>query len=266
MFLVRDSDCYPLQLTNRARFAFCSRRRWFLAARRSTVAKIGQGESTDTLMTQSPEVAYATVATPAHRKQFGQYFTPPRVASLMASWSLGNDPRSILDPAIGTGALVRACIDAGTSAAIVAYEKDAQIIKYCDVPSRVEVRHQDFLLCESPERFDAVVMNPPYVRHREFEGYESVRTALSLRTGYIIPPSANMYIYFSVKATLKLNAAGRAALLIPTEWMNSNFGVSFKKYLLERGLLREIVLFSGCSNVFEDALTTASVLLIEMPR
>lgn len=215
----------------------------------------------------SAEAQYAAVASNAHRKKFGQYFTPNNVSALMADWVLACDPKTILDPAIGTGALVRACIDRGTKASIVAYEKDDQIIQYCDVPlGRVALRNEDFLLNNDEAKFDAVVMNPPYVRHREFEGYEAVRADLSLRSRHVIPQSANMYIYFSVKAILSLADGGRAALLIPTEWMNANFSASFKKYLISGDLLREIVLFSGCSNVFEDALTTASVLLIEKPR
>ena len=219
------------------------------------------------VVTAMAEAAYAASASPKHRKQFGQYFTPPALASLMANWCLENNPRSVLDPAVGTGALVRAFIDAGASAQFVAYEKDESIADYCDVPpERVTLRREDFLLCQREEYFDAVTMNPPYIRHREFEGYEATRATLSLSTGHIIPPSANLYIYFSVKAALKLKHGGRAAFLIPTEWMNSNFGLSFKNYLLQSDLLREIVLFSGCSNVFEGALTTASVLLIERTK
>jgi hypothetical protein len=47
--------------------------------------------------------------------------------------------------------------------------------------------------------------------------------------------------------------------------MNANFAAKFKEFLLREAdpVLKELVLFSGCSNIFEDALTTASVLLVE---
>ena len=92
------------------------------------------------------------------------------------------------------------------------------------------------------------------------------RADISLKAGYIIPKSANLYIYFATKAALQLNPGGRAAFLLPTEWMNANFSPLFKRFLLERDLIREMVLFSGCSTIFDGALTTASLMLLERPR
>jgi methylase of polypeptide subunit release factors len=106
-------------------------------------------------------------------------------------------------------------------------------------------------------------MNPPYIRHREIEGYDKERARISLDSKCIIPKSANLYIYFSVKALTLLSKGGRAALLIPGEWMSANFAASFKEFLVRSALLKEIVLFSNCSNVFDDALTTASILLCQ---
>jgi adenine-specific DNA-methyltransferase len=45
--------------------------------------------------------------------------------------------------------------------------------------------------------------------------------------------------------------------------MSANFAIGLKKYLLDRNLLHALVTFSNCSNIFSDALTTASVVLIE---
>lgn len=98
------------------------------------------------------------------------------------------------------------------------------------------------------------------------EGYEDTRAEISLKSGFLIPKFANLYVYFTVRAALQLRPGGRAAVLIPTEWMNANFSATFKRFLLDAGLLREIVLFSGCSNIFADALTTASILLLEKTR
>ena len=106
-------------------------------------------------------------------------------------------------------------------------------------------------------------MNPPYIRHRELTGYDDARARLSLKAGFVIPKSANLYVYFVVKACLHLVSGGRGAFLIPTEWMNANFSSSFKKFLISEGGLNQIVMFSGCSNIFQDALTTASILLVE---
>lgn len=41
-----------------------------------------------------------------HRKQYGQFFTPPPIAELMMNWILVANPRAILDPAAGPGIFI----------------------------------------------------------------------------------------------------------------------------------------------------------------
>jgi type I restriction-modification system DNA methylase subunit len=211
------------------------------------------------------EAAYAQVTDPSHRKQFGQFFTPRTVASLMADWVTGKPTIRALDPAMGTGVLVRALLDRGVTSKITGYELDSHIASHSGLLAHPNVRviQSDFLRSKTERQFDAIVMNPPYIRHRELEGLDDVRAKLSTESGFIIPKSANLYIYFAVKAAMNLLPKGRAALLIPTEWMNANFSTNFKRFLLERKLLKELVIFSGCSNIFGDALTTASILFLE---
>lgn len=223
------------------------------------------GPSTrDLIPDPRPEERYARVATQAHRRAFGQFFTPPNVAALMADWIAGASPDMILDPALGTGILTRAALCRCPKAQIVAFEVDAQILAHSDVgnEAQVKIRKENFLGAPYDE-YDAIIMNPPYIRHRELEGHDDARAGISLRAGFVIPKSANLYVYFVVKSCLQLRRGGRGAFLIPSEWLNANFSTSFKRFLLSDGGLSELVLFSGCSTIFQDALTTASVLLVE---
>lgn len=212
----------------------------------------------------SAEERYSQAATANHRKAFGQFFTPPRVAAMMADWVADVNPRTIIDPCLGTGVLTRAALERCEDANIIAFEVDEQILHYADVgvPERVTLRIENYLYAEV-EPCDAIIMNPPYIRHRELEGYDVARSRISLDAGFVIPKSANLYVYFVLKACLQLRQGGRGAFLIPGEWLNANFSSALKRYLLNDGGLREVVLFSGCSTIFKDALTTASVLLVE---
>lgn len=49
------------------------------------------------------ESKYIAETSLTHRKDYGQFFTPPSVAQLMAKWVLKADPKTILDPAFGLG-------------------------------------------------------------------------------------------------------------------------------------------------------------------
>jgi len=212
----------------------------------------------------SAEERYARAASPEHRKTLGQFFTPPKVAALMADWIAGTNPNVIIDPALGTGILTRAALRRCPTANVTAFEVDDRILAYSDVgrPERVNIRRENFLYT-SFEQCDAIIMNPPYIRHRELEGYDEARSQISLNAGFVIPKSANLYVYFVVKCCLQLRRGGRGSFLIPSEWLNANFSIDFKRFLLGNGGLSQLVLFSGCSTIFQDALTTASVLLVE---
>jgi type I restriction-modification system DNA methylase subunit len=227
-------------------------------------AALGRGYSQEV---DSPERRYAAKAAPEHRKRFGQFFTPPQLASLMADWICCGSHSQVLDPAMGTGVLTRAVLERSSTAHVTAYEIDQAVASYSPEQrsARVQLRYADYMHEGFDLDFDAAILNPPYIRHREMLGYDGARAQISAKSGYVIPKSANLYVYFVMKSVLQVRPGGRIAALIPTEWMNANFADSFKQFLLHRDLLKEIVLFSGCSNIFEDALTTASVLLLEVP-
>ena len=206
------------------------------------------------------EADYAAQVDPAHRKALGQFFTPPRLAALMADWVAGADPALILDPAMGAGVLTRAALARCPDARLVAYERDEAVLRAAD-SGTAEIRHADFLRGDW-DLYDAIVMNPPYIRHRDLRDHGTLRAQISARAGFAIPKSANLYVDFVVKAACQLRRGGRGAFLIPGEWMNANFARGFKQFLLGEGGLREVVLFSG-ADVFDDALTTASILMVE---
>lgn len=208
------------------------------------------------------EADYAAQAAPDHRKALGQFFTPPRLAALMADWVAGAQPRIILDPAMGAGVLTRAAQARCPDAQVVAYERDAAILRAAEA-GQAQVRHENFLRA-GWEEYDGVVMNPPYIRHRELRDHGALRAEIGARAGYVLPKSANLYVDFVVKAACQLRRGGRGAFLIPGEWMGANFARGFKQFLLGPGGLQQVVLFSQ-RHVFDDALTTASILLVQRP-
>jgi type I restriction-modification system DNA methylase subunit len=233
---------------------------------RNSYARVApQGEQPECVTPHlTPEQHYAAFASADHRKALGQFFTPPRVADLMADWIGGIRPTTVLDPAMGTGVLTRAVRSRCPGIEVTAYEIDPEIMSYSQLQgiSGLTVHNKSYLSADY-EMYDGIIMNPPYIRHREIEGYETERGKISVKSGFIIPKSANLYVYFVVKACLQIKKGGRGAFLIPTEWMNANFSTGFKKFLLKKGGLSQIVIFSGCSNIFQDAITTASVLLVD---
>lgn len=77
--------------------------------------------------------AYLDAAPADHRRLHAQVFTPPALAAVMADWVCAKAPRTVLDPALGTGVLARAVARRLPEAEITAFEIDPR-------PSR-PVRH-----------------------------------------------------------------------------------------------------------------------------
>ena len=55
---------------------------------------------------------------------------------------------------------------------------------------------------------------------------------------------------------------GRAAFILPWEFLNAGYGGRIKAYLLEAGVLRHAVVFDSARGVFAGAVTTACILLL----
>jgi len=217
----------------------------------------------------APESSYSSAVPFGHRRRYAQFFTPPKIASLMAEWALAGGTQSLLEPAAGMGILVRAALMRKPDVRVTVFEKDPVILRAFlgTHPNlgQIEVILGDFLTTDLLSTFDAVLMNPPYLRHHDLSYGFDIFAEFSQNYGIEVSKLSNSYLLFTLKVTMSLSPGGRAAIIIPTEWMNANFGSAMKAFLVKRDLLREIIYFSNCSEIFDDALTTACVLLIERP-
>lgn len=217
----------------------------------------------------SPEEVYASTVPLSHRRRYAQFFTPPRVAKLMAEWAITSQTKTVLEPAVGMGSLVRAALERNQNILITAFEKDPIILRsFLDLhhsTSHIDPIFSDFLTYDLKSNYDAVLMNPPYLRHHDLDYDFDIFKLFGKLHDLKLSRLSNSYLLFTLKAATALRPGGRASIIIPTEWMNANFGASMKDFLVGRGYLREMVYFSSCSNIFEDALTTASILFLERP-
>jgi adenine-specific DNA-methyltransferase len=222
------------------------------------------------LSADTPEDDYTASVSESHRKSFAQFFTPPAVAEFMARWVTGNeDCRTILDPAVGLGIFFRviAKIKRGRGYKYAGYEIDPVIMREAaslfasSSDIQVELNLSDYLFNGWHEKYDGIICNPPYFK---FQDYKSRREGLSefqSRLGVKLSGFTNIHSMFLLKSLRQLTTGGRAAFLVPFEFLNADYGTTIKKHLLESGMLRYVILFSPKETVFANALTTACILL-----
>ena len=209
------------------------------------------------------------------RNRMGQFATPTELALEILEYASkrmdGTPDVRFLDPAIGTGSFFSALLevfptDRVTSA--VGYELDSH---YGEPAARLwhdtilDLHLEDFTLATPSSekgRFNLLICNPPYVRHHHIQGMEKRRLKALVREACRIDINglAGLYCYFLGLSHQWMEEGGLAGWLIPSEFMDVNYGVSVKRYLLDRVNLLHIHRFDPNEVQFGDALVSSSVV------
>ena len=211
----------------------------------------------------------------SERNRMGQFATPTGLAVEIlryakARLSRGENVRFI-DPAIGTGSFYSALLDVFPKARIseaVGYEIDRH---YGEPAAKLwgdtglDIRFEDFTRANTPEnaqKFNLLICNPPYVRHHHISNGEKQR--LKMKTwdacGVDFNSLGGLYCYFLGLSHPWMKNGGLAGWLIPSEFMGVNYGISVKRYLLDKVTLLHIHRFDPSDVQFGDALVSSAVV------
>ena len=119
-----------------------------------------------------------------------------------------------------------------------------------------------------PERFDAIVCNPPYTRHHHLpETYKSFwADAMQREYGLRLSRFSSLFAYFFVQATRMLSPTGRMAFITPATVFEATYSRQVKEFMHRQLHLRAIVTFDETMSVFEGVDTAACITLVEGPQ
>ena len=205
------------------------------------------------------------------RNVMGQFSTPyPLALDIMKLMRgiVGRDDVSFLEPSIGTGVFYSAfCEVFGMNGQhALGFEIDEHYFSpACKLwkDYRIEMRKADFLLQTPDGLFDMIVANPPYVRHHYIEqSYkERIRAEVRQRAGQSVSGLAGLYCYFMMLSTSWLHKGGVSCWLVPSEFMDVNYGEAVKEYLLDNVELLLIHRFDAENSMFPDALVSSCVVV-----
>lgn len=212
------------------------------------------------------EKEYAGVVGLEHRKRFAQFFTPEAIADFMARWVLGGRKKAdVLEPAFGLGAFSRSLFKQNPKVRVVGYEADATIYNYAaenvaQAGSNVLLYNEDYLRASWEDKYDGIICNPPYLKFHDYDN-ASLVPLVNEQLGIRLNGFTNLYTLFLLKSISQLRDEGRMAYIVPSEFLNSDYGVEVKRALLRSGVLRHVVVVDFTQCAFDDALTTACILL-----
>jgi len=193
----------------------------------------------------------------------GQIFTRRLVADYMVSLFTLDSDSLVLDPCFGEGVFIDS-IRQNTDFSINGYEIDKSLfLEYKEIGERIGLYNSDYLLNKSSIKYDGIIMNPPYIRHEKIDDLEHLGiTKRFLQKEDIfrnLPKTANLYMYFIVKAISQLKDNGELIVIFPANWLTTKSGVKFKNFLEEECSIIKRIHVGG--RAFEkDALVDVVVL------
>jgi adenine-specific DNA-methyltransferase len=200
-------------------------------------------------------------------RSLGQVPTPPPVAKLMARWVMSIHPHSVMDPAAGLGSLLYECHRLDPQAKLTGIEQDRDTFLQAknSAPRGTQLILADYLLSDAGQ-FPGIVANPPYVKAHRLDYPESAWSGFERRFGASLDRLTNLYALFLLKIWADLVPGGRAALIVPAEFLNANFGKEIKEQLLKVIRPPGIVVFNPSLNLFDASLTTSAIVFLEKGR
>ena len=217
----------------------------------------------------------------AERNRLGQFATPTILAREIIQSGLGflEEGKSIrfLDPALGTGSFFSALLNEAPSG-LVSEAIGIELDSYYGKPAEdlwekeiLRVVHGDFTSMTPPDPKDRpnfLICNPPYVRHHHLAKDEKKRLGCLVRetAGIELNGLAGLYCYFLGLAHQWMAPNGIAGWLIPSEFMDVNYGSAIRDYLRTKVTLLGIHRFDPAEVQFDDALVSSAIVWLKNCR
>ncbi|MCC8119708.1 MAG: Eco57I restriction-modification methylase domain-containing protein [Bacteroidales bacterium] len=207
------------------------------------------------------------------RNKLGQFTTPYELALQILEYidhTFGlNSRMPLLEPAVGTGVFFSALKEIlPKDAKGMGYEIDP----YYYNPSKAlwegcnfEYRLGDFLSISPCQKFPLLVSNPPYVRYQHIskEVKQELQNLVKKEFGICLSGLAGLYSYFILLGQRWLTSNGIGCWLVPSEFLDVNYGKAIKEFLTTQVSIKSIHKFDYSDIQFEDALVSSCILIYE---
>jgi len=210
------------------------------------------------------------------------FATPPALASEIISYALSLLPPfskiRFLEPGFGTGPFYSALLQQIPTSRIevaTGYEVDP----YYGNPAKalwkdtgLQLYIADFTKTEPPKtesaKYNLIVCNPPYVRHHHLKPGQKrdLQAKIARYFNFKVNGLSSLYAYFLIISQAWMKKDGVGAWLIPSEFMEVNYGRAVKEFLVKKVSLCRIHRFDPREVQFGDALVSSAVVFFKNSR
>lgn len=204
-------------------------------------------------------------------KLLGQVFTPELIAIKMAKIIIDNtkfEKIKLLDPCIGPATFLKAfrTVDNSKSNSYYGFDIDSEMINYSREYSKntnfqVFLESTDYLLENIEFKPNAIIMNPPYIRHEWISRDLKDKYRKNIETMYNtkVDGRSNLFIYFFLKSFFELEENGLICILVYDAILSTTYGKKALSMILNDS---EIVFRDHIKTPFNNVLVDASLLVL----
>jgi adenine-specific DNA-methyltransferase len=244
------------------------------------------------LKVENPPVSRAPVRPELEKRELGQFFTPPHVASFIASFFTRPLPEwRVVDAGAGSGVLTMALVQkvlaqkpVPTSFHVTAYEIDpaavyqlkeslkacAAVCSECGIRFTSEVLEADFIehttasleqgfFAPALKTFNAAIVNPPYrklaVASRPHQQLREIGIDVS-----------NLYSGFLALLSRLLEADSELVAIVPRSFCNGPYFRPFRQDFLRRMAFRRFHVFESRTAAFSNEAVLQENIIFRAER
>lgn len=192
----------------------------------------------------------------------GKIMSDEVLSEVLASFTINSHTDTVLDPCCGDGNLLISAykrkrylqhsnkykhnqllnditgIDIDPNLIqLSAFNLIGQDLNSVDSDTQTNLTADDFILSDNNATFDAVVMNPPYLRNEDLSAEDkenwlhSIESSTGNKSFIRNVSQPNHYYYFIEKAINKLSNDGTGAFILMSKFLNNKDGSPLKQYL-----------------------------------
>lgn len=199
-----------------------------------------------------------------------QYFTPARIATIMAHMFSVNKACQlrVLDPCSGVGNLAAALYERadlkGEHCSFTIIEKDLFLFgqsknNFAKIPQS-EVMHADFFdVLPKLLKYDRIILNPPYSKIRPNSKPAQLCSSILNYT------DTNTYSAFVSLCLSLLSENGELVAIIPRSFCNGPLFKGFRKYIFNNYYIQEFYSFDS-RHIFSDSNVVQEVVIIKIGK
>ena len=221
------------------------------------------------------------------KSQFGQFLTPERTTSFMASlFPAANGNCRLLDAGAGIGSLSAAFLEKWNSGGfhfnhveLDAFEIDDALLPYLartltkfsnNTAFVSTIRNNDFIHTASDwlsgslfavplSKYTHIILNPPYKKISSASAYRLALRRVGIET-------VNLYSAFVALGVALAAPGGQIVAIIPRSFCNGPYYRPFRDFILERTAIRHMHLFESRNKAFKDDDVLQENIIIRLER